>query len=73
MIAYALCEAEYRELLDRSNQIEGFGFRRIEALVKLALRRQVPLPKLMDDWIQSPGVRSASSQSEFDRSSPKIF
>jgi hypothetical protein len=54
----ALSEAEYRELLDLSNQIEGFGVRRIEALVKLATLRQVPLPKLMDDLgIQSPGIR----------------
>jgi hypothetical protein len=54
----ALSEAEYRELLDLSNQIEGFGVSRIEALVKLAILRQVPLPKLMDDLgIQSPRVR----------------
>jgi hypothetical protein len=54
----ALSEAEYQELLDLSNQIEGIGVRRIEALVKLATLRQVPLPKLMDDLgIQSPGVR----------------
>jgi hypothetical protein len=51
----ALSEAEYRELLDLSNQIEGFGVSRIEALVKLAILRQVPLSKLMDDLeIQSP-------------------
>jgi hypothetical protein len=54
----ALSEAEYQELLDLSNQIEGIGVRRIEALVKLATLRQVPLPELMDDLgIQSPGVR----------------
>ena len=53
-----LTEADYRELLDLSNQIEGFGVKRIEALAKLATVRQVSLPKLMDDLgIQSPGVR----------------
>ena len=53
-----LTEADYRELLDLSNQIEGFGVKRIEALAKLATLRQVSLPKLMDDLgIQSPGVR----------------
>jgi len=53
-----LTEADYRELLDLSNQIEGFGVKRIEALAKLATFRQVSLPKLMDDLgIQSPGVR----------------
>jgi hypothetical protein len=51
----ALSEAEYRELLDLSNQIEGFGVSRLEALVKLAILRQVPLSNLMDDLeIQSP-------------------
>jgi hypothetical protein len=53
-----LTEAEHTELLDISNQIEGFGVRRIEALVKLAAIRQVSLLKLMNDLgIQSPGVR----------------
>ena len=53
-----LTEDNYRELLDLSNQIEGFGVKRIEALAKLATFRQVSLPKLMDDLgIQSPGVR----------------
>ena len=53
-----LTEADYSELLDLSNQIEGFGVKRIEALAKLATFRQVSLPKLMDDLgIQSPGVR----------------
>ena len=53
-----LTEADYRELLDLSSQIEGFGVKRIEALAKLATFRQVSLPKLMDDLgIQSPGVR----------------
>ena len=53
-----LTEADYRELLDLSNQIEGFGVKRIEALAKLATFRQVSLPKLMHDLgIQSPGVR----------------
>ena len=53
-----LTEADYRELLDLSSQIESFGVKRIEALAKLATLRQVSLPKLMDDLgIQSPGVR----------------
>ena len=53
-----LTEDNYRELLDLSNQIEGFGVKRIEALAKLATFRQVSLPKLMDDLgIHSPGVR----------------
>ena len=53
-----LTEADYRELLDLSNQIESFGVKRIEALAKLATFCQVSLPKLMDDLgIQSPGVR----------------
>jgi hypothetical protein len=53
-----LTDAEYMELLDISNQIEGFGVKRIEALAKLATLRQVPLLKLMGDLgIQSPGVR----------------
>lgn len=54
----ALTDAEYAELLDLSNQIEGIGVKRIEALAKLATIRQVPLLKLMEDLgIQSPGVR----------------
>jgi hypothetical protein len=54
----ALTEVEYAELLDLSNQIEGIGVKRIEALAKLATIRQVPLLKLMEDLgIQSPGVR----------------
>ncbi len=54
----ALTEVEYAELLDLSDRIEGLGVRRIEALVKLATLRQVPLSKLMDDLgIHSPGVR----------------
>ena len=53
-----LTEDNYRELLDLSNQIEGFGVKRIEALAKLATFRQVSLPKLMDDLgIQSLDVR----------------
>ena len=53
-----LAEDNYRELLDLSNQIEGFGVKRIEALAKLATFRQVSPPKIMDDLgIQSPGVR----------------
>ena len=53
-----LTEADYRELLDLSNQIESFGVKRIEALAKLATFCQVSLPKLMDDLgIQTPGVR----------------
>ncbi len=53
-----LTDAEYAELLDISNQIEGIGVKRIEALAKLALIRQVPLLKLMENLgIQSPGVR----------------
>jgi hypothetical protein len=54
-----LTDIEYAELLDISNQIECLGVKRIEALAKLAMIRQVSLPKLMDDLdIQSPGVRS---------------
>jgi hypothetical protein len=54
-----LTDTEYAEFLDISNQIESLGVKRIEAVAKLALIRQVHLPKLMDDLgIQSPGVRS---------------
>lgn len=54
----ALTDAEYAELLDLSNQIEGIGVKRIEALAKLATIRQIPLLKLMEDLgIQSPGAR----------------
>lgn len=54
----ALTDVEYAGLLDISNQIEGIGVKRIEALAKLATIRQVPLLKLMEDLgIQSPGVR----------------
>jgi hypothetical protein len=54
-----LTEVEYAELLDISNQIESFGVKRIEALAKLAMIRQMPLSKLMDNLgIPSPGVRS---------------
>ncbi len=53
----ALSEAKYRELLDLSNQMEGFGVSWIEALGKLAALRQVALLKLMDDLgIQCAGV-----------------
>jgi hypothetical protein len=54
-----LTDIEYAEFLDISNQIESLGVKRIEALAKFALIRQVPLPKLMDDLgIQIPSVRS---------------
>jgi hypothetical protein len=53
-----LTEDEYTEIIDLSNQIEWFGVTRVEALAKLAIIRQVPLLKLMDDLgIQSPEVR----------------
>jgi hypothetical protein len=54
----ALTEAEYAELLDVGDRMEGFGVKRLESLIKLATIRQVPLPQLMTDLgIQSPGVR----------------
>lgn len=46
---------EYQELLDIADQIEAFGVKRLEALVKLSELRQVPLLQLMADLeIQPP-------------------
>jgi hypothetical protein len=53
-----LTEAEYQELLDLAEQIEAFGVKRLEALVKLSDQRQVPLLQLMADLgIQTPEIR----------------
>jgi hypothetical protein len=53
-----LTEAEYQELLDIAEQIEAFGVKRLEALVKLSDQRQVPLLQLMADLgIQTPEIR----------------
>jgi hypothetical protein len=53
-----LTEAEYQELLDTAEQIEAFGVKRLEALVKLSDQRQVPLLQLMADLgIQTPEIR----------------
>lgn len=53
-----LTAAEYQELLDIAEQIEAFGVKRLEALVKLAELRQVPLLQLMADLgIQTPEIR----------------
>jgi hypothetical protein len=53
-----LTEAEYQELLDIAEQIEAFGVKRLEALVKLSELRQVPLLQLMADLgIQTPDIR----------------
>ena len=53
-----LMESEYQELLDLADQIEASGVKRLEALVKLAELRQVPLLQLMADLgIQTPEIR----------------
>jgi hypothetical protein len=53
-----LMESEYQELLDVADQIEVSGVKRLEALVKLAELRQVPLLQLMTDLgIQTPEIR----------------
>jgi hypothetical protein len=53
-----LTEAEYQELLGIAEQIEAFGVKRLEALVKLSDQRQVPLLQLMADLgIQTPEIR----------------
>lgn len=53
-----LIEVEYQELLDVADQIEACGVKRLEALVKLAELRQVPLLQLMTDLgIQTPEIR----------------
>jgi hypothetical protein len=53
-----LMDDEYRELLDIADQIEASGVKRLEALVKLADQRQVPLLQLMADLgIQTPEIR----------------
>jgi hypothetical protein len=53
-----LTEAEYQELLNIAEQIEAFGVKRLEALVKLSDQRQVPLLQLMADLgIQTPEIR----------------
>ncbi len=53
-----LIESEYQELLDIADQIEASGVKRLEALVKLAEQRQVPLLQLMTDLgIQTPEIR----------------
>jgi hypothetical protein len=53
-----LTATEYQELLDVADQIEASGVKRLEALVKLAELRQVPLLQLMTDLgIQTPEIR----------------
>ncbi len=53
-----LTEAGYQELLDVADQIEASGVKRLEALVKLAELRQVPLLQLMSDLgIPTPEIR----------------
>ncbi len=53
-----LIESEYQELLNIADQIEAYGVRRLESLVKLAELRQVPLLQLMTDLgIQTPEIR----------------
>jgi UDP-N-acetylglucosamine 2-epimerase len=53
-----LTEAEYQELLAIAEQIEAFGVKRLEALVKLSELRQVPLLQLMADLgIKAPEIR----------------
>lgn len=53
-----LTEAEHTELLAISDQIEKIGVQRLEALVKLAELKQVPLLQLMADLgIQTPEIR----------------
>jgi hypothetical protein len=53
-----LTEAEHTELLAIGDQIETIGVQRLEALVKLAELKQVPLLQLMADLgIQTPEIR----------------
>jgi hypothetical protein len=53
-----LTEGEYQELLEIVEQIEAFGVKRLEALVKLSDQRQVPLLQLMANLgIQTPEIR----------------
>lgn len=53
-----LTEAEHTELLAIGDQIEKIGVQRLEALVKLAELKQVPLLQLMADLgIQTPEIR----------------
>lgn len=53
-----LTEAEYTELLVIGDQIERIGVQRLEALVKLAELKQIPLRQLMTDLgIQTPEIR----------------
>ncbi len=53
-----LTEAEHTELLAIGNQIEKIGVQRLEALVKLAELKQVPLLQLLADLeVQIPEIR----------------
>jgi hypothetical protein len=53
--ATTLTDAEYKELLQLSDQIEQLTAQRLEALINLATLRQTPLLQLMNDLgIQSP-------------------
>ncbi|MGI0495575.1 STAS/SEC14 domain-containing protein [Alkalinema pantanalense CENA528] len=53
-----LTETEYAELLEIGDRLEVFGVKRLEALVKLAELRQIPLLQLMTDLgIQTPEIR----------------
>jgi hypothetical protein len=53
-----LTATEYPELLEIADRIEAAGVKRLEALVKLAELRQVPLLQLMADLgIQTPEIR----------------
>lgn len=53
-----LTNAEHQELLTLADQIEAFGAKRLETLVKLAELRQVPLLQLMADLdIKAPEIR----------------
>lgn len=53
-----LTEAEHTELLAIGDQIEKLSVQRLEALVKLAELRQIPLLQLMADLgIQTPEIR----------------
>ena len=53
-----LTEAEHTELLAIGDQIEKLSVQRLEALVKLAELKQIPLRQLMADLgIQTPEIR----------------
>jgi hypothetical protein len=56
--AETITDGAYKRMLELGDQIELIAAERAEALAELAVLRQVPLMKLMDDLgIHGPGVR----------------